>query len=85
QWYQRRVLFLALLTDVQENLPVQWIKENNSHTNSTAGLSFIDSKKGKISFKQLTKQQKLILKEYQLIQYDITAGNQYSLTKSGSK
>ncbi|MCH4056761.1 MAG: sulfatase-like hydrolase/transferase [Lactobacillaceae bacterium] len=77
--------FLALLTDVQENLPVQWIKENNSHTNSTAGLSFIDSKKGKISFKQLTKQQKLILKEYQLIQYDITAGNQYSLTKSGSK
>lgn len=70
--------FLALLTDVQEQLPTQWISNNGQGDN---GKIFIDEKGRKLNLSQLTKKQKKIFEEYQLIQYDLTAGEQYSIKK----
>jgi len=59
--------YVALLTEVYRHVPAA---ERNKFMNSNG--NYIP--KGKLS-----KQAKLILKDYKLIQYDITAGKQYSI------
>lgn len=72
-WYQ------ALLTDVYEKLPAITINTNEPTTNSYNTSSEFISRNGKIIKKSsLTKKQKKILHDYQLIQYDVTAGKHYT-------
>jgi len=59
--------YYALLTDVQKEVPAA---ELNKFMNKNGQL---------IDQKQLSNQSKRTLKDYKLIQYDITAGKQYSL------
>jgi phosphoglycerol transferase MdoB-like AlkP superfamily enzyme len=71
----------ALLTKVQEELPTIWQKTSNSTTSPLVGMNFV-KKNGKTeSYSNLTKKQKTVLKDFQLIQYDIDAGKQYSLSE----
>lgn len=72
-WYQ------ALLTAVYEKLPALTINTNESTTNSYNTSSELVNRNGKIVKKSsLTKKQKQILHDYQLIQYDVTAGKHYT-------
>ncbi|MGN1283342.1 MAG: LTA synthase family protein [Limosilactobacillus sp.] len=72
-WYQ------ALLTAVYEKIPALATNMDNSTTNlyNTSGV-FVN-RNGKIVKKSsLTKKQKQIFHDYQLIQYDVTAGKHYT-------
>lgn len=72
-WYQ------ALLTVVYEKIPALATNMDNSTTNlyNTSGV-FVN-RNGKIVKKSsLTKKQKQIFHDYQLIQYDVTAGKHYT-------
>jgi phosphoglycerol transferase MdoB-like AlkP superfamily enzyme len=67
-----------LLTQVQQQLPAIWNRNQSSPTSVTKGMRFVDKAGKVLSYDQLTPKQKQILHDYQLIQYDITAGKQYS-------
>ena len=69
----------ALLTAVNEKLPAIWTKVSNSSTNSTTGIRFVKDDDMTELYPQLTASQKELMHDYQLIQYDITAGKQYSV------
>lgn len=72
-WYQ------ALLTTVYEKLPALATNIDESTTNLYNTNSTFVSRNGKIIKKSsLTKKQKQILHDYQLIQYDVTAGKHYT-------
>jgi phosphoglycerol transferase MdoB-like AlkP superfamily enzyme len=59
--------FYALMTKVQQNVPAA---ERNK---------FMDANGNYISYDKFSKKEKEIYNDYKLIQYDITAGKQYSL------
>ncbi|WP_225046839.1 LTA synthase family protein [Lacticaseibacillus kribbianus] len=68
----------ALLTRVAEQLPFAWIKDEDSVDDSTVGMRFILNNGHLIHYADLTAKQKSLLHDYQLLQYDITTGKQYS-------
>ncbi|MCX2456185.1 LTA synthase family protein [Lacticaseibacillus nasuensis] len=70
--------FTALLTKVQEKLPVTWIKDSDSLESPTVGTRFVTQSGKLVSYGKLTVEQKTLIHDYQIIQYDITAGKQYS-------
>lgn len=70
--------YYALLTDVAEKLPAITLDTSESTSNSyNTSLELIDEEGNKVTTKELTKEQKQLLHDYQLVQYDITAGKQY--------
>lgn len=70
--------YYALLTDVFEKLPVLTLDISENAINSyNTNMQLIDQTGKTISKKDLTKQQKQLLKDYRLVQYDLTAGKQY--------
>lgn len=71
-WYQ------ALLTQVFENVPVFTRNFLSSPISSEHANTQFVSRHGKLmKYAQMTKQQKRIYHDYQLVQYDITAGHHY--------
>jgi phosphoglycerol transferase MdoB-like AlkP superfamily enzyme len=75
-WYQ------ALLTAVFEKLPAMAENIQSNTTNSTSSKTESDfiSVQGKlVKESSLNKQQKELLHDYRLVQYDITAGKHYTL------
>lgn len=50
-----------------------------SAANSTgnSNIAFINEKGQNVKYKDLTSDQKQLLKEYELVQYDMTVGNNY--------
>lgn len=76
--------YSALMTEVQAKLPAQWMKSENSRENSTTGTTFVNENGTRVNYDTLTKKQKKLYHDYQLVMYDINAGQQYSL-KYGMK
>lgn len=71
--------YYALVTKVTNDLPAMTINPANTQTNSINGTNiFVKQNSKEIKYKNLSKKQKKLYHEYQLIQYDIVAGNQYS-------
>lgn len=71
--------FYALLTQVANDLPAATIDPVSSVSNRYNGKQiFVTDKNKMISENELTKAQKEILADYNYIQYDLTAGEQYS-------
>ena len=73
--------YLAFLTRLHEQLPAMEPPVVNkiqgwSSIPSGAAL-FVDSQGKQLDLRKLTAQQKQLMEEYRLIQYDITAGHQY--------
>lgn len=71
--------YSALLTDVSNKLPALWqLKEAPVSKFESNSQLFID-KSGKLtSYSQLDNKQKRVFNDYQMIQYDITDGKNYS-------
>lgn len=72
-WYQ------ALLTDVYEKVPAVTISFNRSDNNTGDRNEFVNQKGKVVSIKSFTKKQRQIWHDYQLVQYDVTAGHHYVL------
>jgi phosphoglycerol transferase MdoB-like AlkP superfamily enzyme len=73
-WYQ------ALLTRVHEQLPAVAVNFNQSSSDQTADRNEFVNQQGKVvKKKNFTKHQKQLWHDYQLLQYDITAGHHYVL------
>ncbi|WP_137597335.1 LTA synthase family protein [Paucilactobacillus kaifaensis] len=71
--------YYALITTVTDDLPAMTIDPSQSQTNSVNGANIFISQSGKkVKSSSLTKKQKQTLQDYRLIQYDLTAGKQYS-------
>lgn len=71
--------YYALITNVANQLPAMTSSPTGAVNNAMNGSNiFVDQAGKEIKYHQLTKQQKTLYHDYQLIQYDITAGNQYS-------
>ncbi|WP_162258988.1 LTA synthase family protein [Limosilactobacillus ingluviei] len=70
--------YLAFLTAAYHDLPVETMNTNGTSTASYQADPQFVSRQGKIiSQKQFTKRQRQLFHDYQLIQYDLTAGKQY--------
>lgn len=70
--------YLAFLTDAWHDLPVEVMNMTGEQSNSYAPHPQFVTRQGKIiSQKHFTKKQKQLYHDYQLIQYDLTAGKQY--------
>lgn len=67
-----------LLTKTHAHLPAQWIKSVSSRDSSTYGTTFVDAQDQTLAYKQLSKKQRRLFHDYQIIQYDINVGKQYS-------
>ena len=65
--------YYALLTEIQKELPTIKVYAYNNGKN----LVFVDKKGKTIKYKQLTRKQKRLYNDLKLVQYDLTAGNQY--------
>lgn len=63
--------FMALLSELQQKLPAMSIQPSGE------GLMLIDKDGKKVPYKKLTKEQKQILSDYRMVQYDIVAGKHY--------
>jgi phosphoglycerol transferase MdoB-like AlkP superfamily enzyme len=71
--------YYALLTEIAEKLPAATIDPIESSTNRFNGKQvFITDENKIIREDDLTKEQKQLLEDFRLIQYDLVAGNQYS-------
>lgn len=71
--------FYALLTEVAQNLPATTNDPNSSSQNTYNGQKiFVGEQNNMLKERNLSKNQKKLLKEYMLIQYDLVAGEQYS-------
>lgn len=70
--------YQALLTKIYQELPAITINYSGDD-----GFELIDQNGKQVSEKKLTKKQKELLKDYQLIQYDMSAGKGYSLETKG--
>lgn len=71
--------YYALLTNVSNRLPAATIDPSYSVSNRYNGKKvFVSDKNKLINLDELSAEQKEILRDYQLIQYDLVAGNQYS-------
>ncbi|OJG97866.1 sulfatase [Enterococcus termitis] len=78
--------FYALLTQVANELPASTIDPISSVSNRYNGKQiFVTDKNKMISEKELSKEQKSILADYNYIQYDLVAGEQYSATWAEQK
>ncbi|WP_125762425.1 LTA synthase family protein [Companilactobacillus hulinensis] len=81
QMGQKVTPFYAMLTKIQEEAPAM--------AKSTVGDSeslYVNKNTGKeVAYKNLTKKQKELLKDYKLIQYDLTAGKGYSSSDGFTK
>lgn len=76
--------FYALLQRVTNDLPASTNDPTTSVTNRFNGSKiFVNDKSKVIEESDLTKKQKQILHDYQLIQYDLTAGKEYSAKWAG--
>jgi hypothetical protein len=60
-------------------MPTIWTRSDNKQGDPSYGMSFVTKAGKKIGYSDLTKKQKAMLHDYQLLQYDINAGEQYSL------
>ncbi len=68
-----------MMTKVTEELPAATTNTADNGSNAFNGSQvFITDNSKKIKADKLTAKQKEILHDYKIIQYDITAGNQYS-------
>ncbi|MYU92675.1 phosphatidylglycerol--membrane-oligosaccharide glycerophosphotransferase [Ligilactobacillus salivarius] len=65
--------YYALLTEIQKELPTIKVYAYNNGKNPV----FVDKKGKTIKYKQLTRKQKRLYNDLKLVQYDLTAGNQY--------
>lgn len=73
-WYQ------ALLTGAYEKLPAVSLPTNQTGSDSNTDRNQFVNQKGQIvSQSSFTKKQKQLWHDYQLIQYDVTSGNHYSI------
>lgn len=71
--------YYALLTTVQQKLPAMVMNPSKVGGHVFGGsTSFINSNSKTLSGNTLSKSQKKILDDYKVIQYDLTAGKQYS-------
>lgn len=71
--------YYAMVTKVTEELPAMTIDPTESKTNTVNGGNIFVKPNGKqINESNLSKKQKQLLHDYRLIQYDLTAGKQYS-------
>lgn len=72
--------YYALLTDVVKKLPAATIDPYSSVSNRYNGsqVFFIQDNNTLLDSADLNKNQKELLNNYKLIQYDLTAGEQYS-------
>ncbi|MDT3392246.1 MAG: hypothetical protein LIR22_07970 [Bacillota bacterium] len=71
--------YYALLTQVTDKLPAMTTDPAASETNNTNGANIFVNQKGRqLKYRNLSSQQKKIFRDYQLIQYDLTAGQQYA-------
>lgn len=70
--------YQALLTRIYKELPAITINYSGDD-----GFELVDQNGKKVSENKLTKKQKELLKDYQLIQYDMSAGKGYSLDIKG--
>ena len=68
--------YTALLETVLDELPAITTKSAANSTGNS-NIAFIDEKGQNVKYKDLTSDQKQLLKEYKLVQYDTTAGNNY--------
>lgn len=75
--------YLALLTDVWQKLPAAAMDTSQSTTNTYNSTAQFINQQGKVVAKaKLTKKQRQLWYDYQLVQYDLTTGHQY-LLKNG--
>lgn len=75
--------YLALLTDVWQKLPAAAMDTSQSTTNTYNSTAQFINQQGKVVAKaKLTKKQRQLWHDYQLVQYDLTTGHQY-LLKNG--
>ena len=79
QMKQKVTPYYALLTRVQEELPA--MAKNSVGTSENL---YVDDHGVQVKSKDLTDKQKQLLHDYQLIQYDLTAGKNYSKSKINS-
>lgn len=70
--------YLAFLSTVRTKLPAveRLVLGEGGFTNDTS-TTYLDKNGDVVKRKDLSKQQKTLLKEYRLIQYDMTAGKGY--------
>ncbi|KRM89139.1 LTA synthase family protein [Liquorilactobacillus vini] len=72
----------ALLTKIHQDLPAITVNSFNNGTNSyNSNAEFVNSHGNVVAYDSLSAKQKELYHDYQLVQYDITAGKQY-LAKS---
>lgn len=64
--------FYAMMTKVVEDLPVQ-----SRGNNDTSDGLLVDDKNRLVQEKDLTQKQKILMRDYRLVQYDNTAGKKY--------
>ncbi|MBD5068809.1 MAG: sulfatase-like hydrolase/transferase [Lactobacillus sp.] len=70
--------YYALLTDIYQKLPAITLDISENTINSyNSNMQLIDQTGKTVSEKSLSKEQKQILTDYKLAQYDLTAGKQY--------
>lgn len=71
--------YYALITRVSENLPAMTIDPTGTQVNDVNGANIFVSQSGKkLKYSSLSKNQRKLLSDYKMIQYDLTAGKQYS-------
>ena len=70
--------YQALLTEVHEKLPAITINYEGDK-----GFELIDQKGNKVDPKTLTSDQQALLRDYEEVQYDMTAGQAYGLKAKG--
>ena len=76
-WYQ------AMLTKIWKQLPAFALNTEQSSTNSyNTNAQFINQHGKIVSSRHFTKKQKQLWHDYQLVQYDVTAGHHY-LVRNG--
>lgn len=68
--------YTALLETVLDELPAITTKSAANSTGNS-NIAFINEKGQNVKYKDLTSDQKQLLKEYKLVQYDMTVGNNY--------
>lgn len=70
--------YQALLTEVHKKLPAISINFEGDK-----GFEMVDQKGRKVDPKSLTSEQQALLKDYEAVQYDMTAGDAYGLSAKG--
>ncbi|WP_155287370.1 LTA synthase family protein [Lacticaseibacillus zhaodongensis] len=70
--------YSELLTQTHNQLPAQWTKTVSSRDSSTYGTTFVNDQGQTLDYKKLSQKQKQLFHDYQMIQYDINVGKQYS-------